>query len=137
MSVTSRLKAIQIIGQRKVFYQRIPDSSKTKETVDIDTLVTSKNDDRKIMQIIRITSRPPLKIRKWNQLSQSREPLTKVIPTEKTQADYISTMSQEFKRGSKGMTRHPAYPILQFIQQFHIATRSTNSDTTTIFHAQS
>ena len=42
MSLNSRLKAIQIIGERKAFYrQRIPDSScARKETVDI--LVTSK-----------------------------------------------------------------------------------------------
>ena len=57
------LKATKIIGQRKAFYrQRIPEfSCAKKETVDIDILVTSRNDDRKIMQSIRITSRPPLK----------------------------------------------------------------------------
>ena len=43
-----------------------------KETVDIDILVTSRNGYRKIMQSIRITSRPPSRIRKWNQLSQFR-----------------------------------------------------------------
>ena len=71
MSVNSRLKATKIIGQRKTFYwQRIPESSCVrKETVDIDILLTSKNGDRKIMQSIRITSRPPSRKRKWNQLS--------------------------------------------------------------------
>ena len=61
MSVISRLKTTKIIGQRKAFYrQRIPEPScARKETVDIDILVTSKNGDRKIMQSIRITSRPP------------------------------------------------------------------------------
>ena len=56
----------------KAFYrQRIPEFSLArKETVDIDILATSENDDRKVMQSIRITSRPPLRIRKWNQLSQ-------------------------------------------------------------------
>ena len=51
MSVNSRLKATKIIGQRKAFYkQRIPGSScAIKETVDIDSLVTSRNGDRKIM----------------------------------------------------------------------------------------
>ena len=60
MSVNSRLKATKIIGQRKVFYrQRIPESScASEETVDIDILITSKNGNRKIMQFIRITSRP-------------------------------------------------------------------------------
>ena len=61
MSVNSKLKAIKIIGQTKAFYrQRIPESScARKETVDIDIPVTSRNGDRKIMQSIRITSRPP------------------------------------------------------------------------------
>ena len=59
MSINSRLKATKIIGQRKVFNrQKIP--SVSKETVDIDILVTSRNGDRNIIQSIRITSRPPL-----------------------------------------------------------------------------
>ena len=72
MSVNSRLKATKIIGQRKAFYrQRIPESScARKETVDIDIFVTSRNGDRKIMQSIRVTSRPPSRKRMWNQLSQ-------------------------------------------------------------------
>ena len=42
--------------------QRIPSSScEGKETVEIDILVTPRNGDRKIMQSIRITSRPSLK----------------------------------------------------------------------------
>ena len=54
MSANSRLKAIQIIGQRKTFNrQTIPESScAKKETVDIDIIVTSRNGDRKIMQYI-------------------------------------------------------------------------------------
>ena len=61
MSINSRLKATKIIGQRKAFYrQRIPEfSCARKETVDIDTLVTFRNGDRKIMESIRIISRPP------------------------------------------------------------------------------
>ena len=61
MSVSSRLKATKIIGQRKAFYrQRIPEfSCARKETVDIDILVTSRNGHRKITQSIRITCRPP------------------------------------------------------------------------------
>ena len=74
MSVNSRLQAKKIIGQRKAFYgHRIPQSScATKETADIDILATSGNGDRKIMQSIRITNRPPLRIRKWNEFSQFR-----------------------------------------------------------------
>ena len=45
MSVNYRLKATKITGQRKAFYrQRIPESScARKETLDIDTLGTSRN----------------------------------------------------------------------------------------------
>ena len=59
MSVNSGLKATKIIGQRKAFYrQRIPEfSCVRKETVDIDTFVTSRKGDRKIMQSIRVASR--------------------------------------------------------------------------------
>ena len=72
MSVNSTPKATKIIGQRKAFYRQIiPGSScAKKETVDIDILVKSRNGDRKIMQSIRITSRPPSRKRKWNRLSQ-------------------------------------------------------------------
>ena len=72
MSVNFRLKATTIIGQRKAFYKSsIPQPScLKKETVDIDILVTSRNGDQKIMQSIRITSRPTSRKRKSNQLSQ-------------------------------------------------------------------
>ena len=68
MSVNSRLEATKVIGQRKAFYrQRIPEfSCARKETVDIDIFVTSRNGGRKIMQSIRIISRPPLRKGKWN-----------------------------------------------------------------------
>ena len=70
--INSRLKAIQIIGQRKAIYRkRIPESSSArKETVDIDILVSSRNRERKIMQSTRITSTPFLRKRKWKQLNQ-------------------------------------------------------------------
>ena len=57
----SRLKATKIIDQRKAFCRQIiPEPScGRKETVDIDILVTFRNDDRKIRQHIRIISRPP------------------------------------------------------------------------------
>ena len=63
-----------MIGERKSFHrQRIPESrSVRKETVDIDIIVTSRNDDIKVMQSIRIMSRPPLRKIKGNQLSQFR-----------------------------------------------------------------
>ena len=52
--------------------------------VDIDILVASRKGDRKIVLYIRITSRRPMRKRKWNQLSQFRRTSTKVIPIEKT-----------------------------------------------------
>ena len=72
MSINSRFKATQIICQRIAFYrQGIPEPScERTETVDIGIPVTSRNGDRKIMESIRITSRPPLRKSKWNQLSQ-------------------------------------------------------------------
>ena len=72
MPVNSRLKAIKIIGQRNAFYgQKIPESScERKETVDIDALVISRNSEAKIMQSIRIMSRPPFRNKKWNQWNQ-------------------------------------------------------------------
>ena len=72
MSVNSRLKATKIIGQRKAFYRQIISESSCarKETVYIDILVIPKNSDRKIVQSIRITSRPASRKRKRNQLSQ-------------------------------------------------------------------
>ena len=72
MPVNSRLKSTKMIGQRKAFYRhRIPEPSRArKETVDIDILVTSGNGDRKIMQSIRIKTRPTSRKKKWNQLNQ-------------------------------------------------------------------
>ena len=66
MSVNSGLKSTKIIGQGKAFHrQRIPEFSRTrKEIFDIDILVTSRNGDRKMMQSIRITSRPLSRKRK-------------------------------------------------------------------------
>ena len=63
ISVNSLLRATKMIGQRKAFYrQRSPEFSPArKETVDIDILVPSRNSGRKVMQSIRIMSRPPLR----------------------------------------------------------------------------
>ena len=70
MSVNYTLKATKIIGQRKPFNRlRIPEPSCAKKgTIEIDVLVISRDSDRKIMQPIRITSRPPSRKKKWNQL---------------------------------------------------------------------
>ena len=60
--------------KKKPFYrQRIEVSSYArKEIVDIDIFLISRNGGRKIMQSIKIMSRSPARIRKWNQLSQFR-----------------------------------------------------------------
>ena len=58
---------------KSLYRQGIPEPSCVrKKTVDIDILITSRKDDRKIMQSIRITSRTPSRIRKWNQFSHFR-----------------------------------------------------------------
>ena len=78
MSDNSRLKATKIIDQRKAFYrQRIPSlavrgKKLLKDIVDIDILVAPRNSERKIIQSIRIMSRPPSRIRKWSQFSPFR-----------------------------------------------------------------
>ena len=82
----SLLSVVSKVGHRKPFYgQNLPESSCVgKETVNIDILVTSRNSDRKIMESIRITSKTPSRIKKWNQLSQFRSITTNVLPIEKT-----------------------------------------------------
>ena len=74
MSVNSRLKATKIIARKKAFYrQKIPESSCVRKgTADIDVLVTYRNGKRKVLQFIRIRSRPTSRIRKWNHFSQFR-----------------------------------------------------------------
>ena len=64
MSVNSKIKATKIIGQRKVLYrQRIPEAGcARKETVDINIFAIFRNGDRKIMQPIWITLKPPSRI---------------------------------------------------------------------------
>ena len=59
VSVNFRLKTIYIIGQRKHSQRILESKCARKETVDINILVTSRNGDRKIMQSIKITGRPP------------------------------------------------------------------------------
>ena len=75
MSVNSRLKAFSIICQRKAFYRHIiPERScARKETVVIQILVTSRNDDRKTMQSIRITSELPSRIESGTSWASSDE----------------------------------------------------------------
>ena len=57
VSINSRPKIIQIIGQRKAFCRHaiLESSCMVKETVDIDILTRPRNGDRKTMQLVRIT----------------------------------------------------------------------------------
>ena len=64
------LKKILVKYQKASKYYETDCSFVRKETVYIDILLTSRNDDRKIRQPIRITSRPFSRERKRNQLSQ-------------------------------------------------------------------
>ena len=58
MSVNSRLKDTEIIGQMKAFYrQRISGSSRAIKEFNVDIFVTSKNGDRKIMESISTKSK--------------------------------------------------------------------------------
>ena len=79
MSVNSRLKTTKIIGQKKAFYrQRIPESCcASKETVDIDILVTSRTGQTKIMQSIRMISKPSSKKGSATSWASSEEHLPK------------------------------------------------------------
>ena len=63
-----------MMDQRKAFYgqRTLEFSCARKETVGLEILVTSWNGDRKIIQSTGITSRPLLRIRKWNQFNQFR-----------------------------------------------------------------
>ena len=74
VAVNFRSAAIYIKGQSIAFCrQRIREFSyATKEIVDTDMLVTSRNHDKNTAQSIRITSRPPSRIRKRNQSNQFR-----------------------------------------------------------------
>ena len=82
MPINSGLKA----KKRKTLYRRrIPIfSSSSKETVDTDILITSRNGDRKVVWPIRITSGPSTRTSKRNQSSQLIWTLTKVKLKEKT-----------------------------------------------------
>ena len=90
-----------VIGQRKQFCrQRIPEPScARKEAVDVDILITSRNVDRKIMQLIRMTG-PPMRMKKWNKFSQCRWTSTKVMSAEKTSTVYILTKFKSLREAS-------------------------------------
>ena len=68
MSVNSKLKSHFDYRSK----ESIPENSSYTEKETVDILVTPRNSNRKIMQSIRITSRPPMRMRNWNQLNKFR-----------------------------------------------------------------
>ena len=54
-----------------------------KETVDKEIFLTSKNGDRKIMEFIGLTSRPPPRIREWDQFEPVQMNIYQVISLKK------------------------------------------------------
>ena len=74
MFVNFILKATKIIGQRKAFYrQRIPGSSCARKETDRHFVTFGDRiTSRLVRQSVRITSRPPSRLSKWNQFSQVR-----------------------------------------------------------------
>ena len=56
------------MGQRKALTeQKIPKvNCARKERVGMIILITFRNGDRKLMQIVRITRTPPMRARTWN-----------------------------------------------------------------------
>ena len=85
-----------------------------KGTVDIDIFVTSRKSDRKIMQSIRIMSRPPSRIRKWNQLSQFRSTPAKVMPME---ISIMGTFQQWVKASIEVASEGPTVLHIRFCSQ--------------------
>ena len=72
-------------------------------------------------KMIKITTELDARIRKWNQFSQLNNStanwtFTKVLPVEKTEVGYISTMNQVLKRDSKRRTNSLTYLFLKFIE---------------------
>ena len=74
MPFSSRLTAIYFIGQRKAFCRQIIQNSSCsrKETVDLDMLLKSRNDEQKVMQPIAITNAILRRTRKRNHSSQCK-----------------------------------------------------------------
>ena len=124
MSLNSRLQPTKIIGQRKTFYrQRIAESSCTsKETVAIDVLVPSRNVDRKIIQSIRIISRPTSRKGKWSQLSQLWRISTKVMP------NIARTPSEKKKKNYLNVRGFSVPSIKNFCKKNGLSSRISQND---------
>ena len=106
--IKSALKTIQIIIQRKYSAGReFPTLTVRSEAAAVHTFIASKNDDRIIMQPIRIASELPRKMKKWNQL-----------------------------KCSKCRTNHPTYSFSVAYSSYP-SSRSTSPDMATVSHLRS
>ena len=103
-----------------------------KETVEINTLTTSRNGDRKIIQAVRTKSELPMRKRKWNQFNQ-------IICQYKTYRTDLAwshfTINQDLKTSYNCSNRSPTYPFLHLIQHIKAANGITSQNMTTVFHA--
>ena len=91
MSTDFRLKQSRLqVKQKHSVGREVKSSCAKKETGDIGIFITSRNNDKKIMQPIRETIRPSTRLRKRNIFSQRKQTSSKVRPTKQTQILTIS-----------------------------------------------
>ena len=84
------------------------------------------------MQSVRITSRPPSRIRKWNQLNQINIYLSNTYRKDWLHVDDEARVQERHQR----RIYSPKRPFLYFIWHFQVATRSTNPDMTAVSHVK-
>ena len=131
MSVSSRLKATQIIGQINTFFtQRIPESScERKETIDIDTLVISRSGDRKTMHH---------QNNEQTSLENKEVETVQAVQMNIYQSNDLSWLNFDdearVQHRQQGKDQQSCISIFEAHLIFHVATRSTSPDMTTVFH---
>ena len=117
-----------------------------KQTVGIDILVTSRKGDRKIMQSIRITSRPPMRKKEVVQAepvqfnfyksNTYRKDLSWLHFNDEPRAQERYKIKDQHKN-----QREPAYVFVAYLTipssnlGHQVASRGTSPDVTTVFHA--
>ena len=70
---TKAIISIKLFILRKSFSRNFRQTCKRTEIFYIDILITIREGDRKIMQLIRSTKRPPMTLRKRNQFPHFRQ----------------------------------------------------------------
>ena len=131
MSVSSRLKATQIIRQINTFFrQRIPESScARKETIDIDILVISRSGDRKTMHH---------QNNEQTSLDNKEVETVQAVQMNIYQSNDLSWLNFDdearVQDRQQGKDQQSCISIFEAHLIFHVATRSTSPDMTTVFH---